>query len=34
MCTFGNFLGPVLAAAHTLMNLDLGNENEGYEMIK
>ena len=33
MCTFGNFLGPVLIAAHTANNLDLGDkfENEGYE---
>ena len=31
--TFGNFLAPVLVAAHTVNNLDLGNEleNEGYE---
>ena len=35
VCTFGNFLAPVLVAAHTVNNLDLGNgqgtENEGYE---
>ena len=35
MCTFGNFLAPVSVAAHTVNNLDLGNEqgyeNEGYE---
>ena len=35
VCTFGNFLAPVLVAAHTLNNLDLGDEqnheNEGYE---
>ena len=35
VCTFGNFLGPVLVAAHTVNNLDLGNEerfeDEGYE---
>ena len=35
VCTFGNFLAPVLVAAHTLNNLDLANgqgpENEGYE---
>ena len=35
MCTFGNFLAPVLVAAHTVNNLDLGDEqglgNEGYE---
>ena len=36
--TFGNFLAPVLVAAHTVNNLDLGNEqgyeNEGYKRIK
>ena len=35
VCTFGNFLAPVLVAAHTVNNLDLDNEqgyeNEGYE---
>ena len=35
MCTFGNFLAPVLVAAHMVNNVDLGNkqghENEGYE---
>ena len=33
VCTFGNFLAPVLVAAHVLNNLDLGDEleNEGYE---
>ena len=35
VCTFGNFLGPVLVAAHTVNNLDLGSEerfeDEGYE---
>ena len=33
VCTFGNFLASVLVAAHTVSNLDLGNEleNEGYE---
>ena len=35
VCTFGNFLAPVLVAAHTVNNLDLGNqqdlENEGYD---
>ena len=33
VCTFGNFLASVLVAAHTVNNLDLGNEleNEGYE---
>ena len=35
VCTFGNFLAPVLVAAHTVNNLDLadeqGLENEGYE---
>ena len=33
--TFGNFLVPILVAAHTVNNLDIGNEhgleNEGYE---
>ena len=31
--TFSNFLAPFLVAAHTVNNLDLGNEleNEGYE---
>ena len=33
VCTFGNFLVPVLVAAHTVNNLGPGNEleNEGYE---
>ena len=33
VCTFGNFLLPALVAAHTVNNLDLGNEleNQGYE---
>ena len=35
VCTFRNFYAPVLVAAHTVDNLDLGNEqgfeNEGYE---
>ena len=35
VCAFGNFLAPVLVAAHTGNNLDLDNEqgyeNEGYE---
>ena len=30
-CTFGDFLAPILVAAHTMNNLDLGDENEGYE---
>ena len=30
VCTFGNFLAPVLVAAHTVNNLDLGDE-QGYE---
>ena len=32
--TFGNFLAPVLIAAHTANNLDLGDglEDEGYEI--
>ena len=33
VCTFGNFLTPVLVAAHTSNNLDFGDEleNEDYE---
>ena len=33
MCTFDNYLAPVLIAAHTANNLDFGDEpeNEGYE---
>ena len=35
LCTYGNFLAPILLAAHTVNNLDIGNEqdleNEGYE---
>ena len=33
MCTFGNFLAPLLVAVHRVNNLDLGNEpeDEGYE---
>ena len=33
VCTFGNLLAPVLVAAHTVNNLDLGDEpeDEGYE---
>ena len=35
VCTFGNFLAPILVAAHTVNKLDLGHdqdhENEGYE---
>ena len=35
VCTFGDYLWPVLTAAHTANNLDLGdepeNKNEGYE---
>ena len=35
VCTFGNYLGPVLIAAHTANNLDFGDEqdheNEDYE---
>ena len=30
VCTFGNFLAPVLVAVHTVNNLDLGDE-QGYE---
>ena len=28
LCKFGNFLAPVLVAAHTVNNLDLGDEPE------
>ena len=35
VCTFRNFLVPILVAAHKMNNLDIGNEqglkNEGYE---
>ena len=33
VCTFGNFLAPVLVAAHTVNNLNIRNEleNEGFE---
>ena len=33
VCTFGNFLVPILIAAHTANNVDFGDEpeNEGYE---
>ena len=35
VCTFDNFLAPDLVAAHTVSNLDLGDEqgleSEGYE---
>ena len=33
MCTFGDYLAPVLIAAHTASNLDLDDEpeDEGYE---
>ena len=33
VCTSGNFLAPILVAAHTVNNLDTGNEqdDEGYE---
>ena len=38
VCVFGDYLAPVLVAAHTLNNLDFGDgqdhENEGYEVIK
>ena len=34
VCTFGNYLAPVLIAAHTADNVDFGNEPEieGYEI--
>ena len=33
VCTFGNFLAPVLIAAHTANNIDVGDEPEdkGYK---
>ena len=33
VCTFGNFLVPILIAAHTANNVDFGDEpeNEDYE---
>ena len=33
VCTFGNYLAPILIAAHTAKSLDLVHEpeNEGYE---
>ena len=35
VCTFGNFVAPVLVAAQTVNNLDISHEqsfeNEGYE---
>ena len=33
VCTFGNYLEPILIAAHTASNLNFGDEaeNEGYE---
>ena len=34
VCTFGNYLAPVLIAGHTANNVDLGckpEEDEGYE---
>ena len=31
VCTFGNLLAPVLVLAHTINNLDLGNENQDYQ---
>ena len=38
MSTFGNFFAPVLVPAHTVNNLDLGDEkglqNEGYQSEK
>ena len=36
MCTFGNFLAPVLIAAHTANKVDFGDEpeNENYESDK
>ena len=36
VCTFSNFLAPVLVAVHAVNNLDLGDEleNDGYESDK
>ena len=31
VCTFGNLLALVLVLVHTMNNLELDNENEGYE---
>ena len=33
VCTFGDYLAPILVTVHTVENLDHGNEleNEGYE---
>ena len=31
VCTFRNLGAPILVLAHTINNLDLGNENESYE---
>ena len=33
VCSFGNFLAPILVVVHTVNNLDLGNklEDKGYE---
>ena len=31
VCTFGNLLAPVLVLVDIINNLDLGNENKGYE---
>ena len=32
VCTFGNYLTPILTAAHTANNVDFGDENEGHEI--
>ena len=31
VCTFGNYLTPILIAAHTANNVDFSDENEGHE---
>ena len=31
VCTFGDYLAPVLIAAHKANNVDFGNENQDYE---
>ena len=31
VCTFGNYLTPILIATHTAKHVYFGDENEGYE---
>ena len=33
-CAFGNFIVFILFAPHTVNKVDLGNENEGYEISR